>query len=88
MKILLHTDLINERGVPASTFEYAIYLQGLGYQVSWVYNINNPGNNSKIINNYGKFVEIRGYKDFNKERLQFSKKFDWPISKSKEVGMA
>jgi hypothetical protein len=77
MKLFLHTDLINERGVAASTFEYAIYLQSLGHQVSWFYNINYPGNDSKVINNYGKLVEIRGYKDFNKEQLQLSKEFDW-----------
>ena len=77
MKLLLHTDFINERGVAASTFEYAVNLQRLGYQVSWLYQKDSSNNDFRTIEHYEQFVELRGYKKFQAETSRLSCDFDW-----------
>jgi glycosyltransferase involved in cell wall biosynthesis len=77
MKILLHTNALNERGTTVAVLDYARILRKLGYEPIIGYDYRDPSNNKKIISDTNQKYEISGYKNFTQEASKWKKSCDF-----------
>lgn len=77
MKLLFHTDAINERGVARSTSIYIKCLEEMGFHCQWAFDISNNFNNQIAINHYGKNFDLLPYKHFSELVSLAQKRYEW-----------
>jgi len=76
MKIAMHTDHLNERGVSASVFEYSKNLINLGHEITWFYDKCARINNDESIREIASKLDLHPYQNFSIASREISKKYD------------
>ena len=76
MRILLHTNALNERGTTTAIRDYAQGLSKFGHEVSIAFSSNDKSNVTTIFKQVQNEYQTFGYLDFNKFALQNSRKWD------------
>ena len=76
VKIFMHTDCLNERGVSASVFEYSKHLGRMGHETNWFFCELSKNNDFEAVRKFSRSVEITPYKNFRQVANQARWNFD------------
>jgi len=76
MKILLHTNSLNERGTTVAVLDYARILKDLGHEPVIGFDASEPTNNEKIISDADQQYELSGYLNFSERVTEWKKSCD------------
>lgn len=76
MRVLLHTNSLNERGTTVAVLDYAEILKNLGHEPIIAFCENDPSNNGQVIARSRDRYELNAYQDFRSLASQYSYKCD------------
>lgn len=72
MRVLLHTNSLNERGTTVAVLDYAEILKNLGHEPIIAFCENDPSNNGQVIARSRDRYELNAYQDFRSLASQYS----------------